>query len=313
MPDLDQIPAFVAENQIEPALQVLANTAAEHPDFLNDVLHLQNRWAEFNARQKRGELSFEEENRQHARIVDALLDLHSRMSRRIAGPALSSRGKRSWPIGQWPLFLSLIVAAALLLFYLVTRNHQTFEFTVHLKRKPGAEISLTYPPLKNAKLILQLANESKPAEVKSLGKYAGEADFKNIAANYRNQLVAVSFADIADLNRPIYWRLLPDSVRLDGKDQTLWIVPDGSLSHIRGKVMDAITAQPLSGVILDMEGITDTSDSNGRYELHIPPGLQRSEYSVSAQLSTHAPGAGSVKPATEPNLEILLSPLKHEK
>ena len=306
MPNLENIPVLVSDNQIALALQLMADAADSRPDFFNEVLLLQNRWVDFRARQTRGVLSFEEENLQHAKIVSALLELAERMNGQAADAFLPPLAilKRPWHKILW-LFAALAIGAGL--FYLSGFfQGATFEFTINLKPKPGIDLSPTYPPVKNARLILHLANESKPAEVKALSSYTGEADFKNIASNYRGQLVEAELVDASGRNQPIYWRLALDSVRLDGKNQTLWIIPDNSLAHIRGNVRDAHDNQPLAGVVLETAGIVDTSDSHGLFHFSIPPMLQQMEYPVNARKPGYRAITRSVTPATVPDLPILL-------
>lgn len=308
MAKLEKIPSLVAENQIDKAIQLLANAAISNPELLNDALHLQGRWVDYNARRMRGELTFEEENRQYSKVLAALLELTERVKQQGKHTAISTLTNatpysRSTPV---LLLLFFLVGMASLYFYFRTSSSGAFEFTINLKPNPDSPISPTYPSLKNAKLILHLANEFKPAEVKSLGKYTGEADFKNIAADYRGQLVDAELVDLTGHNHPIYWRLALDSVRLEGKNQTLWIIPDSSLAHIHGNVRDAHNNHPLSGVILESQGIVDTSDNNGLFDLKIPPLLQQAEYKVNARKPGYESPSRGVTPATVPVLPILL-------
>jgi len=314
MSELEKIPALVALNRIESALQILDAFADRNPVFKNDVLHLRNRWADFTTRRNRGELSYDDENRQHAKIVSALLDLTERMKRETGSvpfPATSPFQKYAptlaYALGGLALVFVLLFAAKKLL------RDEPFDFTVKLMPKPDIKLSPAHPPLDDAKLILHLANESKPAEIKPIGKHSGEFDSKNIAPNYRGHFVRVQLEDAAGLNRPVLWRLEQDSVRLDGKSQTLWIVLDNNLGLIRGSVQDAHNdAQPISGAIVETKGISGTTDSLGRYTLRIPLELQEAEYQVTARKSGYDAATGRVRPAS-PNPELhILMPRSHE-
>ncbi|MBL7798326.1 MAG: carboxypeptidase regulatory-like domain-containing protein [Saprospiraceae bacterium] len=310
MPELNKILALIARNRIEAALQILDASAVRLPVFQNDVTHLRNRWADLNARRHRGELTFDEANRQHANIVAALQALAEQMEQE------ASENKKTG-FEKYLLTLTyglggLILIAALI--FVVNRLFRgPFAFNIKLMPDPGIELSPAHPPLENAKLILHLGNKTEPIKVEPISKYSGEADFKGIAPDYRGQLVQVQLEDAAGLNRPVYWKLAKDSVLLDGETQTLLIVLDNSLGVIRGSVKDAHRAQPIPGATVETRGISATSDSLGRFTLRIPLELQQAEYEVTAIKTGYKATIRNVRPASpKPELTILM-PLADEK
>lgn len=310
MPELNNIPALIARNRIEAALQVLDTVAARLPVFQNDVTHLRNRWADLNARRHRGELSFDEANRQHANIVAALQALAEQMEQE------SSENKKTGFEKYVPSLMyglgGLILIAALT--FAANRLFRgPFAFNIKLMPDPGIELSPAHPPLENAKLILHLGNKPEPAEVKPFGKYSGETDFKGIAPDYRGQLVQVQLEDADGLNRPLCWKLTKDSVLLDGETQTLHIVLDNSLGVIRGSVKDAHRAQPIPGATVETRGISATSDSLGRFTLRIPLELQQAEYEVTAIKTGYKATTGNVRPASPKSELTILMPRTDEK
>lgn len=145
--------------------------------------------------------------------------------------------------------------------YLILQNSSKgpFGFTVSLQQDKSLQIPSTYPPLENAKLLLRLGDEWKPAYVDS----NGDASFRNIASDYRNKLVAGRL----DAR---HWKLNVDSVKLTGVSQVMSLVPDGSLEVISGYVEDFKTGQRLENATIRVQGIETTSKKFGAFTLKLP-------------------------------------------
>lgn len=171
-----------------------------------------------------------------------------------------------------------------------------FEFTVSLQSERTGSIPKNYPKLEEANLQIRLANKWENVEVDK----NGDADFKNIPGDYKNQKVA------ARLNAR-YWKLVSDSITLKDKSQVLLVEPDGSLSKIGGKIMDAITGNPITGATIESLGITTVSNETGNFELFVPLDKQRIEYEIYVQKQGYTAAKGNATPATGVNIGILLS------
>jgi hypothetical protein len=104
------------------------------------------------------------------------------------------------------------------------------------------------------------------------------ADFKNLAHFLRDSIVE------AKLESP-YWQLSTPKVKLTGKSQSLFYQPNGSLAVIEGKVSDAGSAAPLANALAEVFGVTDTTDSSGKFSLNMPPVHQRENYSLTVSLA----------------------------
>jgi len=144
-----------------------------------------------------------------------------------------------------------------------------FEFTVSLQPDPALKLSPSYPPLKETRLLLRLDNKWEPASVDDLG----DADYKSIPGDFKNYKVAARL-------EARFWKLTADSLLLEGKSQVLSIAPDGSLGELAGKVKSHKGAVPLEGVVVEVEGLKDTTDGQGNFRLLIPLERQKSEYSL---------------------------------
>ena len=194
-----------------------------------------------------------------------------------------------------PIIAGIAVALGGYLF-LKNSSQGPFGFTVSLQQDKTLQIPATHPILEEAKLLLRLGDEWKPAEVDA----NGDAHFRNIASVYKNQLIKVRL----DAR---YWSLKKDSIETKGKSQTLFLQPDGSLSKIIGKVKDGTTAEPLKGVTVEALGIAIQSDTLGNFKLHIPLDKQRIEYEVNAYLQGYVPFKGNATPATGATMSILMN------
>jgi hypothetical protein len=271
MNHFDKIPKLIADGRIEDALNLLSTSAASQKDIASDIVHLQGRWAEFSKNRTRGVLSHLEESLQYAKITASVLDLSERLNKR-----LGENGGATVP--KIPLRGSILLAGVLVAGFLLWQISQWISakaFDLNISLQPRAELVTTppYPPLKDATLYLRIGGEWKGEKASPLG----DADFKNIPAGYHEIYVQARL-------EAKYWKLQSDSVLLKDPAQTLWIVPDGSLSMVKGRVVSASDALPLAGVTLNLSEITTFSDSNGMFMLdNIPLHLQQQSYRVSAR------------------------------
>lgn len=76
---------------------------------------------------------------------------------------------------------------------------------------------------------------------------------------------------------------MQDSVTLSGKSQVLTITPDGLLGTVSGKVRSEQDATFLSGVEVEIEGVLDTTDARGNFNIAIPTDKQKNRYIYIAQ------------------------------
>lgn len=91
-----------------------------------------------------------------------------------------------------------------------------------------------------------------------------------------------------------------------GPSQTLVIQRDSALyCCISGQVRDPDN-NPLPGVTLDVLGVLDTSDAQGRFELVIPVAKQAEEYRLSATHPRYKLWELTVYPATRTEVKILM-------
>lgn len=168
----------------------------------------------------------------------------------------------------------IVVAAGIIIGgFLLPGGNEPFEFTINLQRDRNLNLSPQYPKLENVALQLWINNKWEEVMVSN----DNLADFKSIPGELRNQTVPVRF------QTQKYWKLLQDSVTLSGKSQVLIIVPDGLLGTVSGKVRSEQDATFLSGVEIEIEGVLDTTDTRGNFNIAIPPDKQKSRYIYIAQ------------------------------
>lgn len=172
-------------------------------------------------------------------------------------------------------------------------KNDSFNYTINLQSENSPK---TYPKLENATLSMQIGNDWKTAKQLSHEDF----DFKEIPGEYRNAKVELRLDGK-------YWQLEKSTILLSGKTQTIALNQDGSLSRIEGEVKDSRTGNLISEAILQVLGITDTSDTNGVFEINIPFEKQRAQYTVSATAKGYNTVQVPATPNTGTSLSILLT------
>lgn len=169
-----------------------------------------------------------------------------------------------------------------------------FDLTIFLENADGVT------ELKSeGKLVLRLANDRREEYI----DIEGSVSFKQLPAQAQGDSVPV------ELNAP-GWQFSNGKsntlVALIGLGQTLIIQRDSALyCCIAGVVRDPGN-KPLSGVTLDILGVLDTSDTQGRFELVIPVAKQAESYTLTATHPRYKLFDVTVYPATRTEVKILM-------
>jgi len=293
MNHLDKIPKLVADGRIEDALDLLSSSAAGQKDIAKDVVHLLGRWAEFSKNRTRGVLSHSEEALQYARITASVLDLSERLAKRLNESRGGSWIPKSVP-RQAMLFVGVIAVGFVLWLLSKWLGDKAFYLNISLQPQPELVSTPPYPPFKDATLYLRIGGEWEEGEMGN----KDDAAFQNIPADYLQEYVQARL-------EAKYWKLRSDTVLLEGPSQTLWIVPDGSLSKIKGRVVEVSSALPLEGVTLTLAELSTRSDSNGMFLFdNIPLHLQQQSYRISARKKGYKIREESIEPATKQDMII---------
>ena len=162
-------------------------------------------------------------------------------------------------------------------------NQKPFTLTVSVRaKKPSPD----YPDLKNAELWLWQENDWRKSPVSP----EGIADFKNLAPELVGKRTAIQW-------RGLHFRPASDSLTIQPPAAVLELGPDGSLERVFGKITDP-RGQGLAGVIVEVESQFYTTDTNGNYELRIPPAQQRDHYLLRASKKGLAACRKEVWPAS---------------
>jgi len=183
-----------------------------------------------------------------------------------------------------------------------SRCNLPFEFTIALQKDKKLNLSPQYPELEsNATLMIRLDNDWRPAQVDSYG----DANYRSIPHNFKDSMVAAKFSEGTK-----YWTLAKDSVLLSGKSARLFIIPDGSLGKVEGRVMSFHNnGQPLVGATVNVLGLTTQSNENGDFSLEIPLSKQATNYKVDITLAGYLPYSGNASPAGD-RMRVLLEKQK---
>ncbi len=174
-------------------------------------------------------------------------------------------------------------------------NLGPFDFSIQLAENPSTKVPDTYPKIENAKLELWVDNVFRPSDAFN----NNTADFKSLPTSKKGELLPVQ------LKTP-YWKLVKDSVRIEGGSQTVLIEPDGSLSKITGKIVDDIKGIPVAEAVVGFGSETTQTDAQGNYTLSIPLEKQQAEYELYANKKGFLGWKGSATPSTGRALDIVL-------
>jgi len=175
--------------------------------------------------------------------------------------------------------------AAFVLVFLVNPAKEDTPFALAVQVRASAP-SANYPPLKDVELEIWNKNEWLK------GKFSeeGVADFKNLSPELTGKQVPVRW-------KAEFWRPAKDSLFVLPPAVVLEVVPDGSLGRVFGKVTDP-RRQAFPGVVIEVEGLFDTTDAAGNYALHIPLHLQKTHYLLHATAKGFQPAHPEVWPAS---------------
>jgi len=174
-------------------------------------------------------------------------------------------------------------------------NSGPFDFSIQLKETPSSKVPNTYPKLEDAILELWVDNVFR----KSDALKNNTADFKSLPAKMKDRSLPIQ------LKAP-YWKLATDSIKINGKSQTIFIEPDGSLAKITGKLIDDVKGNPVPSVTIETLSETTQTDAQGNFSLSIPLEKQREEYEVYANKENFLGWKGTATPATGAALTIVL-------
>jgi hypothetical protein len=183
--------------------------------------------------------------------------------------------------------------AAFVLVFLINpaREEQPFILTVSLRTEAP---SANYPPLKDAELWLWNRNDWMKSPVSP----EGVADFKNISPDMAGIRVPVQL-------KTSFYRLAADSLTIQPPSAVVAAVPDGSLEQVSGSVQDA-QGRFLTGVIVRVEGIADTTDAFGLFQLSIPAERQKEKYRLIATKTGYVPWENYFSPTAGQEAPIVL-------
>lgn len=157
--------------------------------------------------------------------------------------------------------------AAFVLVFLVNppKEEEPITLTVFVVGKNGQSVQSLH---QQGYILLDAEGERK----RELINDKGQAHFKNLRPGNEIRNVQVEFSEP-------YLPVRPDSVyRLDTKGQIYLAVALQNLGRIYGTVLSG--DEPLEGVLVTVNELSDTTDLTGSYSIDIPEGDQRSDPEV---------------------------------
>lgn len=159
--------------------------------------------------------------------------------------------------------------AAFVLVYFVNPAGKTEPFTLTVNVRAAAP-SANYPTLHGADLWLWHRNDWQKRTLSP----EGLADFKNLDYKPGDRVPVELHA--------AFYRLQADSLTVQLPSTLVTAVPDGSLGQVNGSVQDA-QGKSLPGAVVRVEGMADTTDAFGLFQIAIPPDKQREKYRLIAE------------------------------
>lgn len=166
----------------------------------------------------------------------------------------------------WTLGMMAVVAALAMMWV----TNQPVDVQVRVNETSAHNGNL--PPLKDAVVILDLDNKT---EVDTLHEMDNYMVFNNIPHKYLNQQVRFTVACQDFLPVDTILKLTKTTVLDIARDPSVY-------GDIRFRLYSPATEQYLSGVTVDIDGHTATSDADGWVFLTIPLENQRKNYPLSA-------------------------------
>jgi len=212
-----------------------------------------------------------------------------------AGVAATLPGFLNFEVGNTVKAGGALAAFALVFLVNPAREEASFTLAVRLQPLPP---SANYPPLKNVELEIWNKNEWLKAKFSE----DGVADFKNLLPELVGKQVPMRW-------KAEFYRPAKDSLLVSPPSVTLDVVPDGSLGQVSGSVQDA-QGQFLSGVIVRVEGVADTTDAFGIFQLSIPAARQKEKYRLIATKTGYVPWENYFSPTPGQEAPIVLTKSK---
>ena len=187
--------------------------------------------------------------------------------------------------------------AAFVLVFLVNPAKEEVPTTLAVQVR-AVPPSAQYPPLKTMELEIWNKNEWLK------GKFSeeGVADFKNLSPDIIGKTVALRW-------KAEHYRPAKDSLLVVPPSVVAEFVPDGSLGQVSGTVQDA-RGNFLSGAIVRVEGIADTTDIFGLFELSIPVARQKAKYRLIAMKTNYETWENLFSPTAGQEAPIVLTKSK---
>ncbi len=172
------------------------------------------------------------------------------------------------------LFVPLLAIGGTFFWFRYQQMQQPLSLNVALDNQtPNPQL-----PFEGATATLQYGDESKTLPIRQEQE---DANFKGIPANFRDEMVKLRF------EAPGFVKI-DTSFALSGNHLTLPIRRDDSYARIFGTVKDG-QGNPLAGVKVRVQDLSDTTDAAGVFSLSIPFVKQRKEQRIEAFLQGFVP------------------------
>lgn len=263
-----RIKAAVSQGQLGEALHLLQQWATA-PVQQRTALQLQSRWQQLKQSEQLGTTTPDAIRAEQSRITAAILTLLDGETVHLP----TSETHRIPGIYKWWGMVIGILGFGFLAYFLFLR---TSTEPIDLRIELSAPLpNPNYPPLSGQQLKPQLRLDD--------GFHPGEvtADlvvvFNNIPASYRGQELSIRLYEPGQSR--FNWVLTEDSVLAVDQLQRLSLQPSGQLGRIFGQV-ESENGSALAGVRVEWNQLWTQTDSNGFYELYMPPEQQQEKYPI---------------------------------
>ena len=164
--------------------------------------------------------------------------------------------------------LAFFIIAAILIAIYISNNYQPIDISIFAKPDKSLKLYPAYPAFKGGELSVFIGNKEERKQLLS----NGELILKQIPASFIGKKSAIKL-------HSKYWKTAEDSIIIE-KTMNVPLVPDGSLSSIYGRVIDAV-ANPVIGARITID--TDTAVSSGAdgiFSIKLPVHMQKESYQL---------------------------------
>ncbi len=283
----NELQELIAQGKTEQALEQLISLSEKpyYEDLREEVLLQSARYQEYAKAKRQGTSNLEEQQTSISKINEAVLhlisqlpdDLTSRVDSSVPKSSSKRIGKPWW---QWVVGGGVIVGILGGIAEFSGYNLQSIfgsevtaplQLTVYVHGPKGPQDIIIE---KEGKLIADFGNRR---DTRQIGE-DGRTNFGEIGRRFLGEAIGLF------MEAEGYEVTYPDSIYIyKGEPIYLAVKPDSQLGIVQGKVRSRDGASFLSDVLIEVAGVTTSTDALGNFYLELPEEQWRNEYILYAR------------------------------